>query len=102
MGAKIRMDKSSQSYKNFDRIEGEPTEFEWNIFQGYNVAAQKRFQYCNDASGTIVYFQALQGHSGRNLIDPSLKDNIVIPSNVFQHIYLLDVRSICILSLTLD
>ena len=24
--------KSSQSYRNFDRIDGEPTKFEWNIF----------------------------------------------------------------------
>ena len=29
--------KSSQSYKNFDRIDGEPTEFEWNIFSGLNT-----------------------------------------------------------------
>ena len=48
---------------------------------------KRRFQYCTDASGTIVYFRALQGHSGRNLIDPSLQDNVVIPSNFFQHIY---------------
>ena len=32
---------------------------------------KRRFQYCTDASGTIVYFRALQGRSGRNLIDPS-------------------------------
>ena len=49
--------------------------------------AKRRFQYCTDDSGTIVYFRALQGHSGRNLIDPSLQDNVVIPSNFFQHIY---------------
>ena len=48
---------------------------------------KRRFQSCTDASGTIVYFRALQGHSGRNLIDPSLQDNVVIPSNFFQHIY---------------
>ena len=48
---------------------------------------KRRFQYCTDASGTIVYFRALQGHSGRNLIDPSLQDNVVFPSNFFQHIY---------------
>ena len=29
--------KSSQSYSNFDRIDGEPTEFEWNIFPGFNT-----------------------------------------------------------------
>ena len=46
-----------------------------------------RFQYCTDSSGTIVYFRALQGHSGRNLIDPSLQDNVVIQGGFFQHIY---------------
>ena len=37
--------------------------------------------------GAIVDFRALEGHSGRNLIDPSLQDNVAIPSNFFQHIY---------------
>ena len=41
---------------------------------------KKRFQYCTDPSGQeILYLQALQGHSGRNLIDPSLQDNVLIP-----------------------
>ena len=46
-----------------------------------------RYQYCTDISGTIVYFRALQGHSGRNIIDPLLQDNVVIPSRFFQYIY---------------
>ena len=29
--------KSSQEYRNFDRVDGEPMEFEWNIFQGFNT-----------------------------------------------------------------
>ena len=29
--------KSSQNYGNFDRIDGEPMEFEWNIFPGFNT-----------------------------------------------------------------
>ena len=45
------------------------------------------FQYCTDSSGTIVYLRALQGHSGRNLIDPPLQDNVIIQSNFFQYIY---------------
>ena len=49
--------------------------------------AKRRYQYCTVISGTIVYFRALQGHSGRNLIDPSLQDNVVIQSGFFQHIY---------------
>ena len=36
---------------------------------------------------TILYFRALQGHSGRNLIDPSLQDNVVIPDGFFKYIH---------------
>ena len=28
--------KTSQEHRNFDRIDGEPMEFEWNIFQGFS------------------------------------------------------------------
>ena len=35
---------------------------------------KKRFQFCSDSSGTIPHLRALQGHSGRSLIDPSLQD----------------------------
>ena len=49
--------------------------------------AKRRYQYCSDISGTIVYLRVLQGHSGRNLIDPSLQDNVVIQRGFFQHIY---------------
>ena len=48
---------------------------------------KKRYQYCTDSSGVILYLRALQGHSGRNLIDPALQDNVVIPSDFFQYIY---------------
>ena len=34
-----------------------------------------------------MYLRALQGHSGRNLIDPTLQDNVIIQSNFFQYIY---------------
>ena len=59
----------------------------WKACLAVGGGVKRRFQYCSDDSGTIVYFRALQGHSGRNLIDPSLQDNVVIPSNFFQHIY---------------
>ena len=49
--------------------------------------AKRRYQYCTDISGTIIYIRAHQGHSGRNLIDPSLQDNVIIQSGFFQHIY---------------
>ena len=49
---------------------------------------KKRFQYCTDPSGQeIFYLRALQGHSGRNPIDPTLQDNVLIPNNFFEYIY---------------
>ena len=49
---------------------------------------KKRFQYCTGPSGKeILYLRALQGHSGRNLVDPSLQDNILIPRDFFEYIY---------------
>ena len=48
---------------------------------------KKRYQYCTDSSGTILYLRALQGHSGRNLVDPTLQDNVVIPDGFLKYIY---------------
>ena len=49
---------------------------------------KKRFQYCTDPSGQeIHYLRALQGHSGRNLVDRSLQDNVLIPNDFFEYIY---------------
>ena len=59
----------------------------WKACLAAGGGVKRRFQYCTDDSGAIVYFRALQGHSGRNLIDPSLQDNVVVPSNFFQHTY---------------
>ena len=59
----------------------------WKACLAAGGGAKRRYQYCTDVSGIIVYFRALQGHSGRNLIDPSLQDNVVIQSEFFHHIY---------------
>ena len=48
---------------------------------------KKRDQYCADSSGVILYTRALQGQSGRNLVDPSLQDNVLIPDVFFQYTY---------------
>ena len=34
----------------------------------------------------LCIFRAIQGHSGRSLVDPSLQDNVIIKSNFFQNI----------------
>ena len=49
---------------------------------------KKRFQYCTDPSGQeILYLRALQGQSGRNPIDLTLQDNVLIPNDFFEYIY---------------
>ena len=35
----------------------------------------------------FLYLRALQGHSGRNPVDPSLQDNVLIPDNFIEYIY---------------
>ena len=48
---------------------------------------KKIFQYCTEPSGQeILNFRALLGHSGRNPIDPTLQDNVLIPNNFFEYI----------------
>ena len=41
----------------------------WKACLEAGGGAKRRYQYCSDTSGTIIYLRALQGHSGRNLID---------------------------------
>ena len=43
----------------------------WKACLAAGGGSKRRYQYCSDISGTIVYLRALQGHSGRSLIDPS-------------------------------
>ena len=59
----------------------------WKACLAAGGGTKRRYQYCTDVSKIIVYFRALQGHSGRNLIDPLLQDNVKIQSGFFHHIY---------------
>ena len=59
----------------------------WKKSMARGGGNKKRFQYCTDPSGAILYLRALRGHSGRSLIDPTLQDNVIIPSGFFEYIY---------------
>ena len=60
----------------------------WKSTMAKGGGNKKRFQYCTDPSGQeSLYLRALQGHSGSNLIDPSLQDNVIIPNDFFEYIY---------------
>ena len=60
----------------------------WKSAMAKGGGNKKRFQYCGDPSGQeILYLRALQGHSGRHPIDPSLQDSVLIPNNFFEYIH---------------
>ena len=59
----------------------------WKACLAAGGGSKRRYQYCSDNSGTILYLRALQGHSGSNLIDPRLQDNVVIGTGIFHYIY---------------
>ena len=84
---------------DFENSQHWPDEMWKSKMQG-DGGNKKRFQYCTDPSGQeILYLRALQGHSGRNPVDPSLQDNVFIPNNFFQYIYLVGC-AICLHSIT--
>ena len=61
---------------------------QWKSTMAKGGGNKKRFQYCTDPSRQeILYLRAIEGHSGRNPIDPTLQDNVLIPNNFFQYIY---------------
>ena len=60
----------------------------WKSTMAKGGGNKKILKYCIDPSGQeVLYLRALQGHSGRNLIDPSLQDNVLIPDDFFEYIY---------------
>ena len=65
----------------------------WKACLAAGGGSNRRYQYCSDISGTILYLRAIQGHSGRSLIDPSLQDNVIIQRGFFHHIYHIECAS---------
>ena len=43
----------------------------WKSCLAAGGGSKRRYQYCSDNSGIILYLRALQGHSGNNLIGPT-------------------------------
>ena len=59
----------------------------WIACLAASGGSKRRYQYCSDNLGSIIYLRALQGHSGSNLIDPALQDNVLIGPGIFPYIY---------------
>ena len=59
----------------------------WKACLAAGGGSKRRYQYCSDNSGRILYLRALQGHSGSSLIDPTLQDNVLIGTGIFPYIF---------------
>ena len=59
----------------------------WKACLAAGRGSKRRYQYCSDNLGTIFYLRVLQGHSGSNLIDPTLQDNVLIGPGVFPYFH---------------
>ena len=59
----------------------------WKACLAAGGGSKRRYQYCSYNLGTIIYLRALQGHSGSNLIDLALQDNVLIGPGIFPKIY---------------
>ena len=72
----------------FWRMKDDLSDEMWKTKMQGGGGNKKRFQYCTDPSGQeILYLRALQGHSGRNPIDTSLQNNVLIPNGFIEYIY---------------
>ena len=59
----------------------------WKACLAAGGGSKRRYQYCSDHLGSIIYLRALQGHSGDSLIYLALQDNVLIGPGVFLYIY---------------
>ena len=59
----------------------------WLACLGAGGGPKRRYQYCSDYLGSIIYLRALQGHSGDSIIDLAMQDHVLISPGVFPYIY---------------
>ena len=66
----------------------------WTDVLAKGGGQKKRFQYClkPDCPEKLLYFRAVQGHSGRvhsgnALVSPVLQDNVLLPMNFTNYVY---------------
>ena len=74
----------------------------WKACLAAGGGFKRRYQYCSDNLGTIIYLRALQGHLGSNLIDRTLQEKRVDWTwNIPLHLHV-EAHSIFILLSTME
>ena len=60
----------------------------WITFLAKRGGPKKRCQYCvnPNASKHFLYFKAIQGHSGGTLVDPTLREGVLLPDDFAENI----------------
>ena len=77
----VRFDEIMEEFKTkFDGPSQWPTN-DWMTCLAKGEGPKKRFQFClnPNSSKHFLYFRAIQGHSGGNIIDRELQDNVHFP-----------------------
>ena len=85
----VRFDDLAEHFEAHIDGTSEWTVDAWITFLAKGGGPVKRFEYClNPNSSThFLYFRAIQGHSGGNLVDPALQDNVLLPDDFAEYIY---------------
>ena len=74
--------------KKFDGVSQWPIN-DWITCLAKEGWPKKRFQYClnPNSSKHFLHFRAIQGHSGGNIVDPALQDNVLLPKGFTEYIF---------------
>ena len=84
----VRFDDIMEECKaKFDGTSQWPTEA-WITFLAKGGGPKKRFECCSNPNSSkhFLYFRAIQGHSGGNIVDPAFKDNVLLPEDFTEYI----------------
>ena len=85
----VRFDDIMEEFKAKFECTSQWSTDDWKSFVATGGGPKKRFQYClnPNSSKHFLYVTAIQGHSGGNLVDPALQDNVLSPEDFTETVY---------------
>ena len=85
----VRVDDLAELFKSRFAATSQRSIQAWLSILANGGGQKKRFQHClnPNSSEHFLYFPAIQGHSGGTLVDPTLQDNALLPSDCAEYIY---------------
>ena len=85
----VRFDDLAELFKSRFEASSHWSIQAWIIFMAKGGRQKKMVQHCLNPffSEHVLYFRAIQGHSGGTLVDPTLQDNVLWTDDFAEHIY---------------